>query len=118
MRETTSESTSGQQPGNGTELDRATLDRLRRSLDDWRGRIDELMVRVDLADLGVREELRKRVDVTQNAYLAAKNRLSDIPKDVGANVGTAVKGLEKLLADLRQAYEAAEAVVRRSRPDQ
>ena len=118
MRETTSESTSGEQPGNGTELDRATLDRLRRSLDDWRGRIDELMVRVDLADLGGREELRKRVDVTQNAYLAAKNRLSDIPKDVGANVGTAVKGLEKLLADLRQAYEAAEAVVRRSRPDQ
>jgi len=118
MPETTSESTSAYQPGKGDEVDRATLERLRRTLDDWRGRIDELMVRVDLADLDVRDELRKRADVTQNAYLAAKKRLSDLPSDVGANVGTLVKGLEKLLADLRQAYEAAEAVVRRSRPDE
>ncbi len=117
MPETTSNRTSVGSAVADAQVDRVILEQLGRSLDEWRARIDELIVQVDLADLGIREEVRKRLNVTENAYLAARNRLSDVPSGVGSNLGSLVKGLEQLLADLGQAYQAAEAVVRRGQPD-
>jgi hypothetical protein len=91
------------------------LQQLGNALDGWRAKIDELRVQLDLADLDVRDEIRKRLDTAQNVYLAARSRLSDAQKDAGANLGTVRQGVEQLLGDLRQAYDSAEAVVRRSR---
>ena len=90
-------------------------DKLDRLLDDWHTRIDELKVQVDLASLDVREDLAKRLEVTENVYLAVRSRLSDARHDTGQNVANLRQLVDQLLLDLRRAYDDAEAVVRRSR---
>ena len=95
----------------------AGIDRLERLLEDWRAKIDELLVQIDLASKDVSEDLRSRATAAENAYLAAKSELRAIPKDTGTNVESLRSGVEKLLDDLRQAYQAAEAAVRRSRSE-
>jgi len=92
-----------------------TVARISRTLDEWRTRIDELIVHADLASLDIREELRKRLDITENVYLAARSRLSNAHRDAESSVASLHQGLDQLLQDLHQAYESAEAVVRRSR---
>ncbi len=84
-----------------------------RLLDTLRAKIDELMVQLDLADLDVRDELRKRVDTAQNAFLAARSRVDAARRDNGSNLSSLREGLEKVLDDLRSAYQAADAAVRR-----
>ena len=93
----------------------ATIERLERLLDDWRGRIDELLVQADLASKDVSESVRAQANAAQNAFLAAKNQLAKIPKDAGSNIGSLKSGVEKLIDDIRNAYESAEATIRRSR---
>ena len=93
------------------------IDRLERLLEEWRGKIDELLVQVDLASKDVSEDARRRATAAENAYLAAKNKLREIPRDAGSNVASLRGGVEKLLDDLRQAYQSAEAAVRRSRSE-
>ena len=95
----------------------ADIDRLERLLESWRGKIDELLVQVDLASKDVSEDVRSRATTAENAYLAAKSKLREIPKDAGSNLGSLRSGVEKLLDDLRQAYQSAEAAVRRSRSE-
>ena len=95
--------------------DGATVERLERLLDDWRGRIDELLVQANLASKDVSETVRAQANTAQNALLAAKNQLAKIPKDAGSNIGSLKSGVEKLLDDIRNAYESAEATIRRSR---
>jgi len=92
-----------------------TVARISRTLDEWRARIDELIVHAELASLDIREEVRKRLDVTENVYVAARSRLSDAHRDAESSVVSLHQGLDQLLQDVRQAYESAEAVVRRSR---
>ncbi len=92
-----------------------TAEQLSRTLQEWRGRIDELLVQVDLASLDVRDELRQRVTIIENAYLAAKSQLAEVRQDVKENVGSVRERTQQLLHDLRQVYDAAEAVVRRGR---
>ena len=106
--------TTSDEPPTGT--DSATsVERLERLLDEWRGRIDELLVQVDLASKDASGSLRAQATAAQNAYLAARNQLARIPRDAGANIGALRSGVEKLLDDLRNAYESAEATSRRSR---
>ena len=93
------------------------IDRLERLLEDWRAKIDDLLVQVDLASKDVAEDLRSRATAAENAYLAAKSKLREIPKDTGSNVVALRSGVEKLLDDLRQAYQSAESALRRSRSE-
>jgi hypothetical protein len=95
--------------------DKATIERLGQVLDEWRGRIDDLLVQADLASKDASEAVRENANAAQNAYLAAKNQLQRIPKDAGANLGSLKTGVEKLIDDLRRAYESAEAALRRGR---
>jgi len=92
-----------------------TMEQLSRTLDEWRGRIDELLVQVDLAALDVRDELRSRINLVENAYLAARSQLEEVGKDLKANVGSARDRVQELLHDLRQVYDATEAAIRRGR---
>ena len=103
--------TEDQQPSDGG----VTVERLERLLDDWRGRIDELLVQANLASKDVSESVRAQAATAQNALLAAKNQLAKIPKDAGSNLGSLRSGVEKLIDDMRKAYESAEASIRRSR---
>ena len=97
------------------EKDQDVIERLGRALDEWRARLDELQVQLNLAKLDLREEVRARVDITENVYLAARSRLTDLRNDIGSNFGSARRGTEQVLHDLRLAYDAAEDVVRRAK---
>ncbi|MDA8274829.1 MAG: hypothetical protein M0029_05530 [Actinomycetota bacterium] len=99
----------GTAAGGGAEVERAG-----RALDEWRGRIDELRLQLDLASMDVRDQLRERLDVAENAYLAAKAGLGDARRDTAAGLRDARLGVEQLLHDLERAYEAAEAAVQRA----
>ena len=84
-----------------------------RTLDQWRTRIDELKVQVDLAKLDVRERATKQLDLAQNVCLAAFSMLSDARHDAAVNADTLRQGIEQLLHDVKRAFEAAQAVIDR-----
>jgi len=90
-----------------------TVERLEQVLEQWRARIDELLVQADLASKDVSESVRAKAAVAENAYLAAKNRLAEMPRDAGANLGSMRDGFDKLVDDMRQAYQSAESVIHR-----
>jgi hypothetical protein len=99
-----------------TDVDeRSTIDRLSRALDEWRARIDELLVQLDLAGKDVRDDIRKRAETAENVYLAARSKLADAGHDAGGDARAAVTAAEQLIKDLQQTYESAEAVVRRGK---
>ena len=57
------------------------VESISRTLDQCRTRIDELLVQIDLAKLDVREEVDHQINVAQNAYLAARSKLSEARLD-------------------------------------
>ena len=87
------------------------FDQIDRTLSEWRAKIDELVVRLDLANLDLRDEVRKNLDATQNAYLAAHSKLSDARREACSSVHTVESSLKKLLHDLTLAFEATQAAV-------
>ena len=78
-------------------------------------RIDELEVQLDLAKMEGRQVVRARMEGLENAYLAARSRLSSARGELGANVSSVREGVEALLRDLQQAYEDAVEALRRGR---
>ncbi len=105
------EMTRTDRPENESEHD--VTERLSRTLDEWRGRIDELLVQFDLAGLEMREKLGRHRDQVENAYLAARSRLSEVRRDATHNANSLCEGTEKLIGDLQHVYEAAEAALHR-----
>jgi hypothetical protein len=93
------------------------VETLSRTLDSWRARIDGLLVQSDLAGHEVRDRVRKHIDVTENVYLAARSRLSDARRDAHADVKTVCGGTERLIRDLQQAFQAAQAAFHRGRAE-
>ena len=83
------------------------------TLDLWRARIDELKVQADLAKLETRERATKQLDIAQNACLAAYSKLREAGRDAAVNADTLRDGVQKLLEDVRSAFEAAQAVITR-----
>jgi hypothetical protein len=91
-----------------------SAEKLDRTLDRWRARIDELKVQGDLASLDVREDAATHLEVAENIYLAVRSHLSDARHDAGQNVATLRQSVAQLLTDLSRAFDDAEAVVKRS----
>jgi hypothetical protein len=89
------------------------VDSLTGTVDQWRARIDELKVQVDLARLDTRDRATKQLEIAQNACLAAYSKLRDAGKDVVGNADTLRDGVQKLLQDVKAAFEAAQAVINR-----
>ena len=58
--------TNADQVQTGTEHD--TVEKLGHALDEWRTRVDELLVQFDLGASNVRDEVRKRLEIAQNVY--------------------------------------------------
>jgi hypothetical protein len=83
------------------------------TLDQWKARIDELRVQVDLAKLDTRERATKQLEIAQNACLAAYSKLSQAGHDAVTNADTLREGLQKVLNDVKEAVEAAQAVITR-----
>ncbi len=84
-------------------------------LDELHGRVDEIKVQLELADLDVRENVRHQLDTAVDVYLATKNRLGQARDDAEAGLSDLRVALERVLDDLQSAYEAAGAVIRRER---
>ena len=83
------------------------------TVDQWRSRIDELKVQADLAKLEARERATKQLEIAENACLAAYSKLRDARQDVLVNADTLREGVQKLLHDVKAAFEAAQAVITR-----
>ncbi len=95
-----------------SEAEQAMLDRLDHSLGSWHDRIDELRQQLDLTELDIRDEVRRRIDATDNVYLAARSRLVDLRHAATSDLGTMCRAVEHLVHDLEQAYRSARVVVR------
>ena len=102
------------QVGTDADRQRSAIRQMGRTPDEWRTKIDELLVQLDLANLDIRDGIRRRLDTTQNVYQAARSRLSDVRDDADTKLSTLRLGLEQLLRDLLRAYDVAEAAVRHS----
>ena len=89
------------------------VDSMTGTLDQWKARIDELKVQVDLAKLDARERATKQLDIAQNACLAAYSKLREAGRDATVNADTLRDGVQKLLQDVKDAIEAAQAVISR-----
>ncbi len=103
----------GGQSGAGHEDAERVAESMQGTVDQWRSRIDELRVQIDLAKLDVRERATKQLDVAQNACLAAYSKLREAGRDATVNADTLREGIQKLLHDIREAVEAAQAVITR-----
>lgn len=93
--------------------DTPLVDSMTGTLDQWRARIDELMVQADLAKLDVRDQATKQLEIAQNACLAAYARLREAGRDATANADSLRDGVQKLLQDVKAAFDAAQAVIAR-----
>lgn len=85
-------------------------------LDDWRARIDDLRLQLELASMDARDEIRSRVETAGNAYLAARSRMASLRDQAPESDGVR-RAVEEVVEDIRQAYEAAVAAVRRAQED-
>jgi hypothetical protein len=88
-------------------------DGLSKTIDQWKARIDEVKVQLDLAKLDVRDRATGQLEVAQNAYLAAASKLREARHDAAVNVDVLRSSIDKLLHDLEDAIEAAQAVISR-----
>jgi len=89
------------------------VDSMTGTLDQWKARIDELKVQVDLAKLTSRDRATKQLEIAQNACLAAYSKLREAGRDVTVNADTLRDGVQKLVQDLKEAFDAAQAVISR-----
>jgi hypothetical protein len=83
------------------------------TLDEWKARIDELKIQADLAKLDVREEAEKRLEIAQNVCLAAYSKLRDARHDATTSADSVRQSVELLVHDIKEAFDAAQAVIRR-----
>ncbi len=97
----------------GSTDDQDVLEGLQASLTDWRTKIDELVVQLDLAGMELREALAHELAKVHNAGLALKSGLRHARQDL-MDAGPAGKdAITEALVDLQQAFDAARAVVTR-----
>jgi len=82
------------------------VDSMTGTVDQWKARIDELKVQADLAKLDARERATKQLEIAQNACLAAYSKLRDAGHDVAVNADTLKDGVQKLLEDIKNAFDA------------
>ena len=89
------------------------VDSMTETLEQWRTRIEEFEVQLDLAKLDVRERAAKQLDIAENSWLAAYSKLREARHDAAVNADTLRDGVQRLLQDVKEAFEAAQAVIAR-----
>jgi hypothetical protein len=97
----------------GEEETSEVVESLTSLVDQWKARIDELKVQADLVKLDTREQATKQLDIAQNVCLAAYSKLRDAGHDAHVNAGTLREGVQQLLHDIKEAFDAAQAVISR-----
>lgn len=90
-----------------------TVESMTGTVDHWKTRIDELRVRADLGKLDVRDKAQKQLEIAQNACLAAYSKLRDARHDAAESADSVRESVERLLHDIKEAFDAADAVISR-----
>ncbi len=90
------------------------INQLGRALAEWRGRIDELTVLAELAELDIRGSVFARLEVTESVYLAGRSRIGAVLRDTGSDATDVRENVNEFLYELRQTYEAANDVLQRA----
>jgi len=99
---------------NGEESRRADpAERLQRELTEWRARIDELIVQLDLASMDLRDELSKQLGSAANAGLAALSGLGQLRDDLATDLPSPRQTVGDVLHDLQRTYAQARAAIDR-----
>ena len=80
---------------------------LQETLTQWRARIDELIVQIDLANMGLRDELSKQLNGAENAGLAARAGLTSAVHDLASGATAQRDAVTLMLQDLRRAVQGA-----------
>ena len=100
---------------NRSEAEHAMLERLEHSRDSRHDCIDDLRRLLDLTELDIRDENRRRVHITDNVSLAARSRLADLRHAATSDLSGMCRALEHLILELERAYRSAAVVAGRVR---
>lgn len=103
-------------PGNADqdgEVSHDGFDEVMRILGDWRTRIDEIRVQVDLARLDLRDEADKQLDLARTVNSVAASKLRDAYQDAVGTVETLRVGVHQFLHDVDEAFDAVQRVISR-----
>ena len=99
--------------GEATNDEMVRFNEVMRILDDWKTRIDELRVQVDLAKLDLRDEAAKQLDLARTVNSAAASKLRDAYQDAAGTAETLRLGVHEFLHDINEAFDAVQAVISR-----
>jgi hypothetical protein len=97
----------------GTGPDREGIYRLEHTLGDWRARIDDLKVQLELGAMDANDTLSEHLRVVQNAYLAARSSLTHA-RESGSDLAAVRRDVTHMVRALKAAYEAMDEAVARS----
>ena len=103
------------EPSAGEAIVRSYVQQVEQAIAEWRTRIGELTIQLDLAYRDIRDEASERLDATQNVYLAARSRLPELANESDVNLGDLFQRLEQLMQDLADAHQAAKVAVNKHR---
>ena len=113
MSDITRSSESTSPNGEATDDQTVRFNEVMRILDDWKTRIDELRVQVDLAKMDLRDEAAKQLDLARNVNSVAASKLRDAYQDAAGTAETLRVGVHEFLHDINEAFDAVQAVISR-----
>jgi hypothetical protein len=93
--------------------ERTPIEELQRRLNEWRTRIDELVVQLDLANMELREAFATELAKLENAGSALRSGLGYAKEDVRSAVPADRAAISEALRDLERAFQAARATLER-----
>jgi hypothetical protein len=80
---------------------------------DWKTRIDELRVQVDLAKLDLRDEAARQLDLACTVNSVGASKLRDAYQDAASTAETLRLRVHEFLHDINEAFDAVQAVISR-----
>ena len=90
---------------------REVVERLQSALADWRARIDELLVQLDLAGMDLRDELAKQLRKAENTGLAVRSGIAYARDDLAAAASAQKDSITEALHDIQRALQSAREVL-------
>lgn len=96
-----------------TSDEKTPIEELQRRLSEWRTRIDELVVQLDLANMELREAFGAELAKLENAGSALRSGLGYASQDVRSVIPTDRAAIGEALRDLERAFQAARASLER-----
>ena len=92
---------------------KARVSEILHVLDHWKARVDEVRVQLDLAKLDLRDQATRQLELARNANLAAASNLRDAYGDATATAEALRHGVEELVHDVKEAFDAVQKVISR-----